>query len=193
MEIHCWVGNRKIAYNRLTDCCQTANSSQNLRSERKKLKKRGTVTCSRQTCYGHRRRSPRARPRFPAFARRGALGRTARRAFVSRPGTRVASSAVAMAAASPPIYHLLTLDYVEDILEKRDPYRADHIAGAKAAEADGKVVLAGALQNPTDAGVFVFKDCDEAFVDAFVKADAYYKAGLVTGYTIRPWMIVVGA
>ena len=32
-----------------------------------------------------------------------------------------------------------------------------------------------------------------AFVDAFVKADAYYKAGLVTGYTIRPWMIVVGA
>ena len=129
----------------------------------------------------------------PAFARRGALGRTARRAFVSRPGTRVASSAVAMAAASPPISHLLTLDYVEDILEKRDPYRADHIAGAKAAEADGKVVLAGALQNPTDAGVFVFKDCDEAFVDAFVKADAYYKAGLVTGYTIRPWMIVVGA
>ena len=128
----------------------------------------------------------------PAFTRRGALGRTAPRAHVSR-SARVASSAVAMAAASPPIYHLLTLDYVADILEKRDPYRADHIAGAKAAEADGKVVLAGALQNPTDAGVFVFKDCDEAFVDAFVKADAYYKAGLVTGYTIRPWMIVVGA
>ena len=128
----------------------------------------------------------------PDFARRVALGRTAPRAHVSR-SARVASSAVAMAAASPPIYHLLTLDYVEDILEKRDPYRADHIAGAKAAEADGKVVLAGALQNPTYAGVFVFKDCDEAFVDAFVKADAYYKAGLVTGYTIRPWMIVVGA
>ena len=128
----------------------------------------------------------------PAFARRVALGRTAPRAHVSR-SARVASSAVAMAAASPPIYHLLTLDYVEDILEKRDPYRADHIAGAKAAEADGKVVLAGALQNPTDAGVFVFKACGEAFVDAFVKADAYYKAGLVTGYTIRPWMIVVGA
>ena len=128
----------------------------------------------------------------PAFTRRGALGRTAPRAHVSR-SARVASSAVAMAAASPPIYHLLTLDYVEDILEKRDPYRADHIAGAKAAEADGKVVLAGALQNPTDAGVFVFKDCDEAFVDAFVKADAYDKAGLVPGYTIRPWMIVVGA
>jgi|TARA_B110000977_G_scaffold19720_2_gene23736 hypothetical protein len=98
-----------------------------------------------------------------------------------------------MAAEGPPIYQLLTLDYVEDILEKRDPYRADHIAGAKAAEAAGKVVLAGALQNPTDAGVFVFKDCDEAFVKNFVENDAYYKAGLVTGFSIRPWMIVVGA
>ena len=25
------------------------------------------------------------------------------------------------------------------------------------------------------------------------EADAYYKNGLVTGYTIRPWMVVVGA
>ena len=97
------------------------------------------------------------------------------------------------APASPPTYLLLTLDYVEDILEKRDPYRAEHIAGAKAQEAAGKCVLAGALQNPTDKGVFVFKDCDEAYVKAFVEGDAYYKAGLVPGYTIRPWMIVVGA
>jgi hypothetical protein len=28
--------------------------------------------------------------------------------------------------------------------------------------------MAGALQNPVDAGVFVFKDCDEAYVRAFV-------------------------
>ena len=38
-----------------------------------------------------------------------------------------------------------------------------------------------------------FKDCDEAYVKAFVESDAYYKNGLVTGYAIRPWMIVVGA
>ena len=97
------------------------------------------------------------------------------------------------AAPAPPTYLLLTLDYVEDILEKRDPYRAEHIAGAKAQEEAGKCVLAGALQNPTDKGVFVFKDCDEAYVKAFVEGDAYYKAGLVPSYTIRPWMIVVGA
>ena len=129
--------------------------------------------------------------------------RTSRVAFSSTraaaPSTRRsrrASTAVAMASAapaSPPTYLLLTLDYVEDILEKRDPYRAEHIAGAKAQEAAGKCVLAGALQNPTDKGVFVFKDCDEAYVKNFVESDAYYKAGLVPSYTIRPWMIVVGA
>ena len=132
-------------------------------------------------------------------AARAVIGRVApslrslrRTSAVRAPAART-RTVMSAAPAAPPTYLLLTLDYVPDILEKRDPYRADHIAGAKAAEADGKVVLAGALQNPTDAGVFVFKDCDEAFVDAFVKADAYYKAGLVTGYTIRPWMIVVGA
>jgi len=97
------------------------------------------------------------------------------------------------AAPAPPTYLLLTLDYVEDILEKRDPYRAEHIAGAKAEEEAGKCVLAGALQNPTDKGVFVFKDCDEAYVKNFVENDAYFKAGLVPSFTIRPWMIVVGA
>ena len=97
------------------------------------------------------------------------------------------------APAAPPTYLLLTLDYVPDILEKRDPYRADHLAGAKAQHDAGKCVIAGALQDPVDKGVFVFKDCDEAHVKAFVEADAYYKNGLVTGYTIRPWMIVVGA
>lgn len=102
-------------------------------------------------------------------------------------------AATVMSAAGPPTYLLLTLDYVEDILEKRDPYRAEHIAGAKAQEEAGKCVLAGALQNPTDKGVFVFKDCDEAYVKAFVEGDAYYKAGLVPSYTVRPWLIVVGA
>lgn len=97
------------------------------------------------------------------------------------------------ATQGPPTYLLLTLDYVEDILEKRDPYRAEHIAGAKAEEEAGRCVLAGALQNPTDKGVFVFKDCDEGYVRDFVERDAYVKAGLVTGYTIRPWLVVVGA
>lgn len=34
------------------------------------------------------------------------------------------------ASSDPPKYTLLTYDYVPDILEKRGPYRADHLAAA---------------------------------------------------------------
>lgn len=125
---------------------------------------------------------------------RSRLASAARPTAPRRVHRSLGTNTVAMAAApAPPTYLLLTLDYVEDILEKRDPYRAEHIAGAKAEEEAGKCVLAGALQNPTDKGVFVFKDCDEAYVKNFVENDAYFKAGLVPSFTIRPWMIVVGA
>ena len=118
--------------------------------------------------------------------------RTVRRHTVRATAART-RTVMSAAPAAPPTYLLLTLDYVEDILEKCDPYRADHLAGAKAQHDAGKCVIAGALQDPVDKGVFVFKDCDEAYVKAFVESDAYYKNGLVTGYAIRPWMIVVGA
>jgi len=89
-------------------------------------------------------------------------------------------------------YALLTLEYVDGMLEKRAPYREAHLAGARRAFDEGKVVMAGALLDPVDAGVFVFKNCEREEVEAFVKADAYYNAGLVPRYTIRPWMVVVG-
>jgi hypothetical protein len=35
------------------------------------------------------------------------------------------------AASSEPDYHVLQYTYVPDILEKRGPYRAEHLEGAK--------------------------------------------------------------
>jgi uncharacterized protein len=89
-------------------------------------------------------------------------------------------------------YFLLTLEYVENMLEKRTPYRERHINGAQKAFDDGYCTMAGALTDPVDTGVFVFKNVDYAFVENFVKNDAYFKGGLVPKYTIRPWMVVVG-
>lgn len=37
----------------------------------------------------------------------------------------------AAAASDPPKYAILTYDYVPDILEKRGPYRAEHLAAAQ--------------------------------------------------------------
>ena len=89
-------------------------------------------------------------------------------------------------------YLLLTLEYVDDMVEKRGPYREEHLAGARKGFDEGKIVMAGALMDPVDAGVFVFKNCEREEVEAFVEADAYHKAGLIPGYSIRPWMVVVG-
>jgi uncharacterized protein len=103
---------------------------------------------------------------------------------------RVMTNAAAGGAANS--YLLLTLHYVDGMMEKRGPHREAHLAGAQRGYDDGTIVMAGALLDPVDAGVFVFKNVDEAHVKAFVEADAYYVAGLVPRYTIRPWMVVVG-
>ena len=124
--------------------------------------------------------------------------RASTRAVVVAPSRRVARGArrgvVAMAANADGsnAYALLTLDYVDGMLEKRAPHREAHLAGARRAREEGKVVMAGALLDPVDQGVFVFKNCEREEIEAFVKADAYYVAGLVPRYTIRPWMVVVG-
>ena len=66
--------------------------------------------------------------------------RTVRRNTVRATAART-RTVMSAAPSAPPTYLLLTLDYVEDILEKRDPYRADHLAGAKAQHDAGKCVM----------------------------------------------------
>jgi len=118
-------------------------------------------------------------------------------AFSTRTTTRTRARTRVMASKSgapgtDASYLLLTLEYVDDMVEKRGPYREEHLAGARKGFDEGKIVMAGALMDPVDAGVFVFKNCEREEVEAFVEADAYYKAGLIPGYSIRPWMVVVG-
>ena len=83
-------------------------------------------------------------------------------------------------------YILLTLDYVDDMLDKRGPHREEHIAGARKAFEEGKCAMAGALTDPVDTGVFVFKNVDKAYVERFVQNDAYYKQRLVPRYSDSP-------
>ena len=88
-------------------------------------------------------------------------------------------------------FFLLTYDYVDDILEKRVPHRAGHLAHAKAAIEEGKVVLGGAFADLKQAGI-VFRVPDAAEVEAFARSDPYVKQGLVTSHSVREWTVVVG-
>ena len=108
-----------------------------------------------------------------------------------------AGSALDMAMSSlspeqPTTIKVLTYDYVPDILEKRGPYRAGHIGGAKNLEESGNLIVAGALANPVDGAVFLFKGLDDAEIQEFVKQDPYVINGLVTSWKIRDLTAVVG-
>lgn len=91
------------------------------------------------------------------------------------------------------MYVTLAYDYVPDVLEKRTPFRPDHLALAREWHAAGKLLLAGAFDPPTDGALFVFRVESPAEVEAFVARDPYVRNAVVTGHRIRPWNVVVGA
>ncbi len=53
--------------------------------------------------------------------------------------------------------------------------------------------MAGALAEPLDGAVFVFAAGDASAAEDFVARDPYVQEGLVTGWRIRQWTVVVGA
>jgi len=90
------------------------------------------------------------------------------------------------------MHYLLIYDVVDDYVERRAPLRAAHIRHARAAEARGELVLAGALADPPDGAVLVFRGHSPAAAEAFAAADPYVLNGLVTTWKVREWTTVVG-
>ncbi|REE18893.1 MULTISPECIES: YciI-like protein [unclassified Paraburkholderia] len=90
------------------------------------------------------------------------------------------------------MHYLLTYDLVSDYLERRPAYRDAHLKLAWAAVERGELLLAGALAEPTDTAVLLFQGDSTAAAEAFVKADPYVLAGLVTRWRVREWTTVVG-
>lgn len=90
-------------------------------------------------------------------------------------------------------YYLLEYVLVDDYLARRGPLREAHLALAQEAAGRGDLVLAGALAEPPDRAVLVWRADDSAAVERFVAGDPYVRQGLVSSWTIRPWMVVVGA
>jgi uncharacterized protein len=93
-----------------------------------------------------------------------------------------------------PVPHLV-LEYhlVEDYVERRSAFRAEHLALAREAYERGDLLLAGALADPPDRALFVWVTPDRSVVEAFAEADPYVRAGLVRSWSVRPWTVVVGA
>jgi uncharacterized protein YciI len=87
----------------------------------------------------------------------------------------------------------LVLEYAlaDDYLERRAALREEHLSLARAAHERGELLLAGALPDPFDRALLVWTAPREV-VERFVQEDPYVRQGLVTGWTIRDWSVVIG-
>lgn len=84
----------------------------------------------------------------------------------------------------------LFYDYVEDVVEKRAPFRAAHLDLVGRWHGEDRIVMGGALGDPPHGGLIVFRVADAADVEAFVADDPYVANGIVTGHRVEPWTVV---
>ena len=89
-------------------------------------------------------------------------------------------------------HYILFYDLAADYLQRRSQYRGVHLDLARAAQARGELVLAGALANPVDGAVLLFRAESDEVAKRFAEADPYVLNGLVKSWRVREWTTVVG-
>jgi uncharacterized protein YciI len=88
------------------------------------------------------------------------------------------------------MHYILFYDLADDYLERRPPLRPGHLSLVQQAHDRGDLVLAGALADPPDGAVLVFRSKEAA--EAFAASDPYVINGLISRWRVRTWMTVAG-
>jgi uncharacterized protein YciI len=89
-------------------------------------------------------------------------------------------------------FFALTYDVVPDFITRRAAHREAHLRLIREAHGRGVLMLAGALGDPPDGALLVFRSESESAAEAFAQADPYVIGGLVTAWRVRPWHVVIG-
>lgn len=90
------------------------------------------------------------------------------------------------------MHYILFYDVIDDYVEKRAQFRELHLKHARAAYDRGELVLGGALADPVDGVVLVFRGESAEVVEQFAKSDPYVLNGLVKQWRVRKWNTVIG-
>jgi uncharacterized protein len=90
------------------------------------------------------------------------------------------------------MYYILFYKTVDNYIERRIPYREEHLNYAIASQKKGELFMAGALSDPVDTAVLVFKGENQSIAEDFAKNDPYVKNGLIKKWQVRPWTVVIG-
>lgn len=91
------------------------------------------------------------------------------------------------------MHYLLMYDVGPDYLARRAEFRDEHLTLAWQAHARGELLLGGALADPVDGAVLLFRGDTPHVAERFAAADPYVQHGLVARWQVRPWLTVVGA
>lgn len=89
-------------------------------------------------------------------------------------------------------YYLLFYQTGENYVERRAPYRSQHLAYATEAHRRGELVMAGALADPADQAVLVFRGESPRVAEDFARHDPYVTNGIIMEWKVRPWTVVIG-
>ncbi|MFC4874360.1 YciI-like protein [Negadavirga shengliensis] len=90
------------------------------------------------------------------------------------------------------MYFILTYVTVEDYVTKRAPFRSAHLALAMEYHDKGFLKMGGALADPADKAVLVFRCQDKSVIEDFVRQDPYVQNGLIVSWEVREWTVVIG-
>lgn len=88
-------------------------------------------------------------------------------------------------------YYILFYKTVADYIERRGEFRSEHLKLAREAAKKGDLILGGALDEPANEAVLVFKGTSPEIAENFAKNDPYVKNRLISHWVVRPWNIVV--
>lgn len=89
-------------------------------------------------------------------------------------------------------HYLLFYDVVADYVERRAPLRGEHLAHGRRAVERGELVLGGALADPPDGAVLLFRGESPEAAERFAREDPYVVHGLVSDWRVREWTTVIG-
>ena len=89
-------------------------------------------------------------------------------------------------------YFVLIYYVVDGFVSRRTPFREAHLQLVREANRRGELLLAGALGDPVDRALLVFRGEDRSIAEDFAGNDPYVINGLVTRWEVQPWAVVIG-
>jgi uncharacterized protein YciI len=90
------------------------------------------------------------------------------------------------------MHYLLFYEVGDDYVSRRAEFRDAHLDKAWKASERGELVLGGALANPVDGAVLLFRGDSPEVAENFARADPYVTSGVVKRWKVREWTTVAG-